>query len=50
MATVVVMSLQGSVVQVPEIVGKNLSDSKNELASLGLEDPGPGISANHRRS
>ena len=37
MATVVVMSLQGSVVQVPEIVGKNLSDSKSELASLGLK-------------
>ena len=37
MATVVVMSLQGSVVQVPEIVGKSLSDSKNELASLGLK-------------
>jgi hypothetical protein len=37
MATVVVMSLQGSVVQVPELVGKNLSDSKTELASLGLK-------------
>lgn len=37
MATVVYMSLQGSVVQVPEIVGKNLVDSKNELASLGLK-------------
>ena len=37
MTTVVVMSLQGSVVQVPELVGKNLSDSKTELASLGLK-------------
>jgi serine/threonine-protein kinase len=37
LATVVVMSLQGSVVQVPEIVGKNLADSKSELASLGLK-------------
>lgn len=37
MATVVYMSLQGSVVQVPEIVGKSLSDSKAELASLGLK-------------
>lgn len=37
MAVVVVMSLQGSVVQVPEIVGKSLSDSKSELASLGLK-------------
>jgi len=37
LATVVVMSLQGSVVQVPEIVGKNLTDSKAELASLGLK-------------
>lgn len=37
MAAVVVMSLQGSVVQVPEIVGKNLADGKAELASLGLK-------------
>jgi beta-lactam-binding protein with PASTA domain len=37
MATVVYMSLQGSVVQVPELVGKNLADGKNELASLGLK-------------
>jgi hypothetical protein len=37
MATVVYMSLQGSVVQVPEIVGKSLADSKAELASLGLK-------------
>jgi len=37
MATVVYMSLQGAVVQVPEIVGKSLSDSKAELASLGLK-------------
>ena len=37
MATVVYMSLQGSVVQVPQIVGKNLADGKSELASLGLK-------------
>jgi hypothetical protein len=37
MATVVYMSLQGSVVQVPQIVGKNLTDGKAELASLGLK-------------
>lgn len=37
LATVVYMSLQGSVVQVPELVGKNLSESKTELASLGLK-------------
>jgi len=37
MATVVYMSLQGSVVQVPEIVGKSLADSRAELASLGLK-------------
>jgi hypothetical protein len=37
MATVVYMSLQGAVVQVPEIVGKSLADSKSELASLGLK-------------
>lgn len=37
MATVVVMSLQGSVVQVPELVGRSLTDSKSELASLGLK-------------
>lgn len=37
MATVVYMSLQGEVVQVPEIVGKSLADSKSQLASLGLK-------------
>jgi serine/threonine-protein kinase len=37
MATVVYMSLQGAVVQVPELVGKNLADGKNELAALGLK-------------
>lgn len=37
LAGVVYMSLQGSVVQVPTIVGKSLSDSKTELASLGLK-------------
>jgi len=37
MATVVYMSLQGSVVQVPQIVGKNLADGKSELAALGLK-------------
>jgi hypothetical protein len=34
---VVYMSLQGSEVKVPEIVGKNFSDSEQELASLGLK-------------
>jgi hypothetical protein len=34
---VVYMSLQGSEVKVPEIVGKNFSDSEKELASLGLK-------------
>ena len=37
MVGVVYMALQGSVVQVPELVGKNVSDSKTELASLGLK-------------
>lgn len=37
MAMVVYMSLQGSVVQVPQIVGKNLAESKTELAELGLK-------------
>jgi beta-lactam-binding protein with PASTA domain len=34
---VVYMSLQGSEVKVPEIVGRNFSDSEKELASLGLK-------------
>ena len=34
---VVYMSLQGSEVKVPEIVGKNFSDCEQELASLGLK-------------
>lgn len=34
---VVYMSLQGSEVKVPEITGKNFSDSERELASLGLK-------------
>jgi len=33
---VVIFSLRGEEVQVPEIVGKNFSDSEKELASLGL--------------
>jgi len=37
MAAVVYMSLQGKVVQVPEIVGKNFADSEKELAALGLK-------------
>jgi len=37
MTTVVYMSLQGSEVKVPELVGKSLTDSKSELASLGLK-------------
>jgi beta-lactam-binding protein with PASTA domain len=37
MIVVVYMSLQGSVVQVPEITGKSLSDSRSELAALGLK-------------
>ncbi|MFN6964028.1 MAG: PASTA domain-containing protein [Pyrinomonadaceae bacterium] len=34
---VVYWSLQGKVVQVPEIVGKNFADSEKELAALGLK-------------
>jgi len=37
MAGVVYMSLQGKEVQVPEITGKDLTDSEKELASLGLK-------------
>ena len=36
MAAVVYMSLQGSEVKVPEITGKELSESEKELALLGL--------------
>lgn len=36
LAGVVFMSLQGSEVKVPEIVGKNFNDSERELESLGL--------------
>ncbi len=36
MAGVVYMSLQGKELTVPEIVGKDLSESENELATLGL--------------
>jgi hypothetical protein len=31
------MSLQGEEVKVPELVGKNLADDKNQLMSLGLQ-------------
>ena len=37
MAGVVYMSLSGSVIQVPEIVGKDFVQSEKELASLGLK-------------
>ena len=37
MASVVYLSLQGSEVKVPEITGKDLSESERELASLGLK-------------
>lgn len=37
MAGVVVMSLSGSVIQVPEIVGKDFVASEKELAALGLK-------------
>ncbi|MBP6003107.1 MAG: PASTA domain-containing protein [Pyrinomonadaceae bacterium] len=37
MAGVIYLSLQGSVIQVPEITGKNFADSERELASLGLK-------------
>jgi len=36
MTGVVVLSLQGNVIQVPEIVGKNFNDSEKELTDLGL--------------
>src|SRR6185503_17979636 len=36
MAGVVVLSLQGNVIKVPEIVGKNFNDSEKELTDLGL--------------
>ncbi len=36
MATVVLMSLQGAEIKVPEITGKSYSESETELASLGL--------------
>lgn len=35
--TVVYMSLQGSEIKVPEIIGKGLSESEKELAHLGLK-------------
>src|SRR5215813_5376496 len=37
LATVVYMSLQGEEVKVPELVGKNLAESRNALTSLGLQ-------------
>lgn len=37
MTMVVLMSLQGSEIKVPEITGKNFSESERELASLGLK-------------
>ena len=37
MAGVVYMSLQGTEVKVPEITGKDFSDSEKELAQLGLK-------------
>ena len=37
LAGVVYMSLQGRVVQVPDITGKDFQDSEKELASLGLK-------------
>lgn len=37
LAGVVYMSLQGEEVKVPEITGKNLSESEKELAALGLK-------------
>ena len=37
LATVVYMSLQGTEVKVPELVGKNQSEAKNELTNLGLQ-------------
>jgi PASTA domain len=37
LATVVYMSLQGTEVKVPELVGKNQNEAKNELTNLGLQ-------------
>jgi hypothetical protein len=37
MIGVVLMSLQGTEIKVPEITGKNFSESERELASLGLK-------------
>jgi hypothetical protein len=37
MAAVVVMSLSGAVIKVPEIVGKDFVESEKELAALGLK-------------
>ena len=37
MAGVVYLSLQGSEITVPEITGKNFTESEHELASLGLK-------------
>lgn len=37
MAAVVVMSLQGAEIKVPEITGKTFTESEHELASLGLK-------------
>lgn len=37
MVSVVLMSLQGSEIKVPEITGKNFTESEHELASLGLK-------------
>ncbi len=37
MVAVVVMSLQGSEIKVPEITGKNFTESEHELTSLGLK-------------
>lgn len=37
MVSVVYMSLQGSEVKVPDIVGKNYADSEKELTQLGLK-------------
>jgi len=37
MAAVIVMSLSGSVIKVPEIVGKDFVESEKELAALGLK-------------
>src|SRR5829696_10510372 len=37
MAVVVVTSLSGNVIQVPEIIGKDFVQSEKELAALGLK-------------